>query len=90
MFECAADVLPDARLQELFLQQLALNDAGYFVHFHGICRAEDSIMLVYDYIEVSFVVLHTSHFAAHLTIRLADHCFPVFIQQSCRQLDTVI
>lgn len=50
-----ADVLSDARLQELALQQLALNEAGYFVHFHGICRSDDSIMLVYDFIEVAII-----------------------------------
>ena len=54
LFNILADVLPDARLQELALQQLALNEAGYFVHFHGISCSEDSIMLVYDYIEVFF------------------------------------
>lgn len=47
-----AELLPDERLGELALQQLALNHTEYFVPFHGICRTDDTVMLVYDFIEV--------------------------------------
>lgn len=38
---------------EIALQQLSLNAAQQLSHFYGICRTEGTIMLVYEYVEVS-------------------------------------